>query len=382
MGHASVRYVYFAAHPQHLIPVREFKGNPRLEARKRQCFCPLCHQQLDTLVLDHQTPHGRHFSTSDCPYREGGEAAKHLNTKLHIRDLMNHHPEGPLKISTWCGGWTDRGVRHSCYERDGKAAFVTFPWLPNWDNVVDEQRLTVVAQYGKYRVPDLQVLRGGKPIAVIEIHNTHAVSPQKAAQLDALGMPWIEVRATEEPERKWRSHRAPLFAHRVHGVPTPRCAACEKKQGIADVIAALYGQKRAHDQQVAHQKALIEAAKHELAQIASLRRGLQRAAESAFQGNVLHRLMQADDPSQIVSDPQQFGRLRREGWWFPTRAARERLPDVRDALIRWQKGVADWQRTDGAGRMQRAKEALATAEQRQAEKNRAIAVEQGKLSRW
>src|SRR6185503_16080573 len=71
-------------------------------------------------------------------------------------------------------------------------------WLDGWDDVLVEHRV------GDLRRPDIVLRQNGAAIGAIEIVVSNAVSPEKAAALATLGVPWVEVDADERlAAAKW-----------------------------------------------------------------------------------------------------------------------------------------------------------------------------------
>jgi hypothetical protein len=100
--------------------------------------------------------------------------------------------EGPgmLTIALPCVG---SGAEGDGPGTDGAAGECTVPayreWLGGWDDVRVECRV------GAHQ-PDLVLTRAGSPVGAIEVLVTHEVTPEKAAALADLGVPWVEVAAT------------------------------------------------------------------------------------------------------------------------------------------------------------------------------------------
>jgi len=94
------------------------------------------------------------------------------------------------------------------------------------------------------RKPDITLLRGGRPIGAIEVFATHRVDDQKAADLSALGVPWLEVRAEPEIislEKPWTLPSALTCLRQ--GVEQPwLCRRCETP--VAETSAPPYTRER------------------------------------------------------------------------------------------------------------------------------------------
>ena len=86
------------------------------------------------------------------------------------------------------------------------------------------------------RRPDIALLDGGNVIAAIEVFVTHRVSEVKAEHLASLGIPWMEVRASEtlySGETPWDSNN-PLPGIRLHPNPVDwKCEACQQRERVA-----------------------------------------------------------------------------------------------------------------------------------------------------
>ena len=111
------------------------------------------------------------------------ETALHINCKLALATALRAatNTDAELAIVLRCAGVDGE----ACAER--RVAV----WTRAWDAVSVEERV------GASRRPDVVLHRGGAPIGAIEVVVSNAVSPDKASALDAHGVPWIEVPASE-----------------------------------------------------------------------------------------------------------------------------------------------------------------------------------------
>ncbi len=181
-----------------------------------RAICPVCECDV-VFVLGKQTAHHfRHGDGSDCPVK-GGETAEHLNTKFYIADLLRRAAPDRrvLRVTEQCIGVAAVGLDCS---RERAAVFVR-----GWDDVHVERGLAELR-------PDVLLMRGGAPLAAIEVYRTHEVGELKALRLTELGVCWIEVPAGEEiyaGARPWTLSR-PIPTLRVVPVPESRCADCTR----------------------------------------------------------------------------------------------------------------------------------------------------------
>jgi hypothetical protein len=91
--------------------------------------------------------------------------------------------------------------------------------LPRGSKVVVETERPVTAGGRRY-VPDIKVLcaRTGRPILLIEVWHTHAVSRKKRRAYNELGLPWIEVKSWHVLQR-FRSRPLPILDWGGKGMP-------------------------------------------------------------------------------------------------------------------------------------------------------------------
>lgn len=170
-------------------------------------LCPVCRDPVVMKLGSKMAHHCAHKPDADCA-ATSGETAVHLNCKLYIarklnKELARSKQEGDsprLYIKETCG-WKAGAWEKTCTEHR------TTEWARDWDEVAVEMRVA-------NRQPDITLLRAGEPIAAIEVHVTNAVSEEKAADLRALNLPWVEVKGKPdlyEGDRPW-SAMVPLKA--------------------------------------------------------------------------------------------------------------------------------------------------------------------------
>jgi hypothetical protein len=98
-------------------------------------------------------------------------------------------------------------------------------WLSGWTRVELEFRVGS-------RIPDITLLRDEVAMGAIEVFAANAVSDEKAADLERMGIPWLEVRANAqlyEGASPWQ-FTAALPVHREGPATAWRCAACVHRQ--------------------------------------------------------------------------------------------------------------------------------------------------------
>lgn len=182
---AAARLVY-ARLGEDLLPVAEFRS--RSEAERRAAVCPACAAPVTIRLGRRRVWHVAHrpHTGSECRATTG-ESALHLNTKIALRDALIGFTRDParrsnddgaplLEIALECAGATDCQV--PAYRE----------WPVEWDEVRVECRVGV-------HQPDLVLYRDGRPVGAVEVLVSHTVTPEKAAALRALEVPWLEVSA-------------------------------------------------------------------------------------------------------------------------------------------------------------------------------------------
>jgi hypothetical protein len=170
---ATLTWVLIDDQPHH---VSEFAHlSPR---RRPPAFCPHCARRLTLKLGAIRQHHAAHAPGDPCPATHP-ETALHLGCKFALASALSAEagPGARLSIIQRCAG-DDRTLCGETLIRE---------WSSGWDRVTVEHRV------GERR-PDIALHRAGKPIAAIEIVVSNAVSPEKAQALEALGLPWIEVR--------------------------------------------------------------------------------------------------------------------------------------------------------------------------------------------
>lgn len=166
--------------------------------------CPGCGRGIVWKIGEGKvTPHVAHEADAACG--ESGvaasETAEHLNAKLHLKTLLA--ATRSIHISTRC--------------REGHEHRRAWD-VPAWDSVAVEYAI------GSVR-PDIVLTSATGEQVAVEVLHSHAVDGRKTRKLEALGIPWIEVRA--EFALAWTGKGA-LRVHTADATTHPRgCAQCD-----------------------------------------------------------------------------------------------------------------------------------------------------------
>ena len=156
-------------------------------AARPAATCPACGGAVTLKLGDQRMHHAAHQPGVRCPL-EAGETALHFNAKCSLWAALSAAAaaEARLEARLRC---PDR-TRDPATRRVARCAATHCVTLATgWDRV--ELEVAVGA-----RRPDLTLWRDGQPVAAVEVVVSHAVDGRKAAALAALGIPWVEVRAT------------------------------------------------------------------------------------------------------------------------------------------------------------------------------------------
>lgn len=236
---ASIVWVIVDGAPRH---VSEFATlTPR---RRPNAICPQCGRRLTLKLGPVRRHHAAHDPGAVCA-ATNPETALHLDCKLALASTLRHAiaPGARLSIVERCAGV--KAV--ACDERRETV------WASGWTDVLVEHRVR------EARRPDLVLARDGVALAAIEVVVTSAVSAEKARALMESGVPWIEVRATEEltsPDG-WAIER-PLCVARTSEHDAWRCAA---HAGVhASDVAATIAQ-RAAEREAERRTSVLRAAR-------------------------------------------------------------------------------------------------------------------------
>ena len=171
-------------------------------ARPR-AWCEACDGEVRFHLGPLVAHHFAHRTESRCPLSQG-ETAEHYNT---VR---------------WLAGWLQRvspprlWVSERCSVPNRYCSLSTPRVIAEgWDEVRVERLMHPVR-------PDITLLRDGVAAGAVEVCLTHAVTPEKADALAALGVPWIEVEAgIERSDRRLWERRGGPVPRRGYGPPQP-----------------------------------------------------------------------------------------------------------------------------------------------------------------
>jgi hypothetical protein len=184
--------------------VSEFSNLP--VGRRPHVFCPVCDSEVTMRLGDDVRDHVAHRPGSICSLT-APETARHLNAKLHIaRELESiHHID----------------LQHLCGEGCGESVEISSAWTAPWDSARPETRVDTLR-------PDVVLFAGGKAVAAIEVAETHPVPKEKVEHLAKLGLPWVEVKASDiigSNGPLW-SANAPLPILRRSSLHGRTCSSC------------------------------------------------------------------------------------------------------------------------------------------------------------
>lgn len=147
--------------------------------------CPVCGEEVILKRGTKRAHHYAHYPKSICA-ATAPESATHLNVKFYLAEVL----EASRKLSVV----VDCAYREISVDgpRDLECpGSRVVPLAKEWDEVLVERRLTSLR-------PDLLLVKGGEPLAAVEVHHTNAVSKNKAGRLAELDLKWVEVAADSD----------------------------------------------------------------------------------------------------------------------------------------------------------------------------------------
>lgn len=355
--------------------------------RRPPAFCPNCARQITLKLGSVRRHHAAHQPAQICAATRP-ETALHINCKLALAAALSDARGTRAAISLVRRCAATLGNADACDETR------VVEWISAWDDVQVEHRI------GNARRPDILLLREGVAIGGVEILVSHEVSPDKATVLAELGVPWIEVVATEElatvggwtpaeplivlhtsDEREWRcaahaaAHGALLDARdatRLAEREAARHSVTLVAARVVDVyhaggarerliyrVSELSTDGRAHTLRL--QRGGIELAAVELATSADRRRDAWPTLRSAFDADLVRakrddrsfedspmRWARGDAAENIVDealadrvgrDPTPLATRFPRRWFYAAEQERWFLPgDMR--AVRWDRGPA------------------------------------------
>jgi predicted RNA-binding Zn-ribbon protein involved in translation (DUF1610 family) len=187
--------------------------------RSRAPFtCPGCGDELVARLGAVRARHFAHRPGSDCPLT-APETALHFNAKARLLELcaLAFAGERAVRVRTRCGACRRPVVRDLATAGDAAAG----------EAAVAGRRA------------DVLVTRRGAPALAIEVQVTHAVEPEKAAALGALGVPVVELDARADWETESPEGVIELRCFGSSGLPA--CRACLTER-LAEADRALGGE--------------------------------------------------------------------------------------------------------------------------------------------
>jgi len=215
-----LRYALRDGQPVHVRQFEYLRGDTE---RPKNLHCPECEKQVTIkLPKDRQIrDHFAHYPDSDCPLRNAGESAYHLNAKIYLAERMREFHNAALVFQC-----------RLCRNK--------YPYLKinDYDEVVPEMKL------GRCK-PDVTCLHARQAVGVAEIFHTHAVDVQKQYDLNAMGVAWFEIPAASvHPRHFGHTEAADVLAIDAQGAgviyprPPPICEVCEtERQRAAQKVA-------------------------------------------------------------------------------------------------------------------------------------------------
>ena len=150
--------------------VSDFAALP--PGRRPLCLCPQCGEKVIPHLGSILRHHAAHEPGSTCS-ATAPETELHLAAKFHLAAVLRNMQR--IEIEQTCS-------------TKGCSSVSKAVWLENWDEVAVEHRVGT-------RRPDVTLLRGGVPVGAVEVFVSHCVDDETAQALEALSLPWIEVRA-------------------------------------------------------------------------------------------------------------------------------------------------------------------------------------------
>lgn len=209
--HALHEWVRFEGREVHVSRFAHLKPSQRPDV-----YCPVCEEPVTPKLGPEVSHHWAHHPDSHCPARQA-ESAAHLNSKFHIADrlqiatgLTSLIRSPVLRVAVPCVYPELPGSTSTLRRCPAKRVNL---FVEGWNEVRVERSLESVR-------PDILLLNNGVPQGAVEIRQAHSVSDGKAARLNDLGVPWVEVAAdpAEFQPGGWTLDE-PLLALRKH----PRC---------------------------------------------------------------------------------------------------------------------------------------------------------------
>ncbi len=357
----SLVWVLVDGRPRH---VSEFSGlAPR---RRPRALCPECGDVVTLKLGRIRRFHAAHAPNSVCAAVHP-ETALHLSCKLALADALDRaltsaqrdgRAPPALSFVRRCAG-PMHGPSTRCH------ATSVDPLVEDWDAVSVERRVS------REHRPDVALLHAGTPVAALEIRMTHAVSDEKALALQSLGLPWIELAATEQRtavdgwhldqpfdvlaeggRAPWRcaAHRAPLRAARVLDVYRPDGRRDRLIFRITEIASPDRALRLACDTRViatipfAHgepdRRAVRDAFDAELRRLTGVDGSFSDSPMRWANGDAAENIVENALFDHVGRDPTPLATTFPRRWFFAEARAQWFLPrDMRD--VRWDRPAND-----------------------------------------
>ena len=223
-------------------------------------FCPNCDSPVILHLGVKNVHHSAHKPDAFCALTQP-ETVRHVNTKLHLHAQLSGASR--LYVSQPCYGWwapNVESVKGGHVECVGRGRRRPYLWLEGWD------RVEVEMSVGRRR-PDVVLYRGDVAVAAIEVRATHAVDVEKCADLEHLGLPWLEVEAGEEfyaGEEPWSPAKPLIFLECSPTLPPWTCEFCLKREeryeeDVRKSLARALEERRQRDEEARNRREHREA---------------------------------------------------------------------------------------------------------------------------
>jgi hypothetical protein len=208
----KLRYALRGGQP---VGVKVFEHLAGSEYRPDDLYCPECEKRVMVKLSPENkiTNHFAHYPDSECPLRESGETAYHLNAKIYLAERLRERRNAALVFR--CGVCENH-----------------YPYLEinDYDEVRPELKV------GKRR-PDISCLQASQPIGAAEIWHSHAVTFEKQYDLNATGLAWFEIPALNVHPRNFSfTFRQDVLSIDAQGAgitypkPPVVCEVCEARR--------------------------------------------------------------------------------------------------------------------------------------------------------
>lgn len=245
-GEVKLVYVIEGGRLEH---VSKYAG---LSPRDRpHTICPECSEAVILKLGQKISHHVAHRPNFFCVLTNP-ESVLHFNTKTYLRAKLSEVSE--LYVYQQCKGWNApaigsyKGGHRACSSKRRHL------WLKSWDRVE-------VEKFIESRKPDIVFYKDDKPIAAIEVFATHGVDEQKRADLERLGIPWLEVKASEEFYDEafgWQSDSPLPFVNCAPTLPEWICNHCIQESEAYPARIAKFLEKEEERQRAEWIKRLAE----------------------------------------------------------------------------------------------------------------------------